>query len=531
MVRWLLTLAVCAAVGALSLHAQVQPVSASYSGVSVEPNEQIFDTMCALDAAGFGADESTLGEMPGRLALRGDLLQLKGPATNALRQFYREHALADPGENLSRYIAFATMAGPPPKFDLKIDRELLPPAVLSIDGFQDVLADFYREANLDARWRRLFLEHQSALERYQKSVAQIVTVTNGYLREVVRPSRTLTFTVYVEPLIGNRTIASNTGDQYTIVAGSTSEIPVDDIRHAYLHFLLDPIALRNREAIEKKKDLLNIAARAPNLPVEYRSDFVALADECFIKAVELRLRRLSPKESEAAIEDDDLSGYILVRPLAEQLKVFEKSDPSMSYYFGDLIGGVDVAVEQKRLQGITFASAQAPAAHGETNASAGEQKNSPQSEIDLLLDQGDREIATQNAAAARATFEKVLKQNPNQPRAIYGLAIASVLSGDAPQAKNLFERLVSPAPESAATAPSSNPEDARSVDPTLVSWSHIYLGRIADLEGDRSAALAEYKAALGVDGAPESARVAAQRGVDMAYSARPAPSGDSAEKP
>ena len=95
MVRWLLTLAVCAAVGALSLHAQVQPVSASYSGVSVEPNEQIFDTMCALDAAGFGADESTLGEMPGRLALRGDLLQLKGPATNALRQFYREHERMD----------------------------------------------------------------------------------------------------------------------------------------------------------------------------------------------------------------------------------------------------------------------------------------------------------------------------------------------------------------------------------------------------------------------------------------------------
>jgi len=517
----MLTLAVCAGLGSPLLRAQVQPGSpATYSGVSVEPSEQIFATMCALDAAGFGADESTLGEMPGRLALRADLLKLKGPATDALREFYRNHALADPGENLSRYIAFALVAGPPPKFSLQMDRELLSPEVLSIDGFQDVLADFYVEANLDARWRRLSSEHQTAVARYQAAVARIVTNSNAYLREIVRPSRALTFTVYVEPLIGNRTIAGNTGDQYAIVAGSTSEIPLDDIQHAYLHFILDPIALRNRDAIETKKALLNIAARAPKLPVEYRDDFVALMDECFIKAVELRLHRLPPDQLEAAIEDDDLSGYILVRPLVLQLKVFEKSDPSMSYYFGDLLAGVDVAVEQKRFQGATFAAAQAPMPN-QDKVPADIQKSG----IDRLLDQGDREIALQNAAAARLTFEKVLKQDPDQPRAIYGLAIAAVLSGDAPQAKDLFEKLVSPTPESGAE-PSS-----KAVDPTLVSWSHIYLGRIHDLEGDRSSALGEYKEALAVNGAPESARLAAQRGMDAAYNAQPAPSGDATQKP
>jgi tetratricopeptide (TPR) repeat protein len=526
MLRLVLTLAVCAGLGSPFLRAQVEPsASTSYSGVSVEPSEQIFATMCALDAAGFGADESTLGEMPGRLALRADLLALKGPATDALREFYHNHALAGPAENLSRFITFALVAGPPPKFGFQVDRDLLPPDVLSIDGFQEVLADFYREANLEARWRRLNAEHQDAVARYQASVARIVAVSNGYLREVVRQSRTLTFAVYVEPLIGNRTIASNTGDRYAIVAGSISDIPVDDIRHAYLHFLLDPIALRNRPAIETKKALLNIAARAPNLPVEYRDDFVALADECFIKAVELRLRRLSPDQLEAAIEDDDLSGYILVRPLVGQLRVFEKSDPSMSYYFGDLIAGVDVAAEQKRLQGVTFATTQMPLAPNQDKAPAEAQKDAPGSDTDRLLDQGDREIATQNVAAARSTFEKVLKQNPDQPRAIYGLAIVSVLSGDAPQAKDLFEKLVLPAPESAAK-PSGTP-----VDPTLVSWSHIYLGRIHDLEGDRSSAVGEYKAALAVNGAPESARLAAQRGMDAAYSPQPSPSGEATQKP
>ena len=60
------------------------------------------------------------------------------------------------------------------------------------------------------------------------------------------------------------------------------------------------------------------------------------------------------------------------------------------------------------------------------------------------------------------------------------------------------------------------------MDPTLVAWSHIYLGRIHDLEGDRGSAMGEYKAALTVDGAPESARTAAQRGMDAAYTAQPA---------
>jgi tetratricopeptide (TPR) repeat protein len=527
MLRLIVTLAVCAGAGPGLARAQTQPAApVTYSGVSVEPSEQIFAIMCALDASGFGADDSTLGEMPGRLALRSDLLKLKGPAANALRDFYRSHALADPGENLSRYIAFALVAGPPPNFALQMEREMLPPEVLSIDGFQDVLADFYREANLNARWGRLDLEHQRLLGRYQVSVARIVENANAYLREVVRPSRSLTFTVYVEPLVGNRTIASNTGDHYAIVTGSTSEIPVDDIQHAYLHFLLDPIALRNRQAIEAKQALLNIAARAPKLPVEYRDDFVALADECFIKSVELRLRRLPPDQLEAALEDDDLSGYILVRPFVLQLKVFEKSDPSMSYYFGDLIAGVDVAIEQKRFQGVTFPAAAPAAAAGDQAKTSSEEKiNDHKSDVDRLLDQGDREIATQNVGAARLTFQKVLKQNPDEPRAIYGLAITSVLSGDAPQAKDLFERLVSPAPESGAAA-SRTP-----VEPSLVAWSHIYLGRIHDLEGDRSSAVGEYKAALGVDGAPESARVAAQRGMDAAYNAQPAPSNGGAQKP
>jgi hypothetical protein len=52
------------------------------------------------------------------------------------------------------------------------------------------------------------------------------------------------------------------------------------------------------------------------------------------------------------------------------------------------------------------------------------------------------------------------------------------------------------------------------MDPKILAWSHIYLGRIHDREGNHDLALSEYRAALAVDGAPEAARLAAQHGAE-----------------
>ena len=216
-------LAVAVLLGTSASAPKAQQVGeSSYTGISVEASPQIFSTMCALDAAGFGADESTLAQMPGRLALRGDLLKMQGPATDALRQFYRDHALAGPGETLSRYITFALVVGPPPQFQFEGNPDLLPPDVLTLDGFQEILANFYREAHLDLRWARIEPEYEPTVERYRDVVRRIVTLANAYLREIVKPSTGRTFTVYVEPLVGARTNFRNYGDQYAIVVGTVS---------------------------------------------------------------------------------------------------------------------------------------------------------------------------------------------------------------------------------------------------------------------------------------------------------------------
>ena len=500
-----------------------QASSSNYTGVSVEASPQVFSTMCALDAAGFGADESTLAEMPERLALRADLLKMQGPATEALRKFYREHTLADPGETLSRYLAFALVVGPPPDFQFQVDPDVLPPDVLALEGFQGILVNFYKEAHLDLRWARIEPEYERAAMRYQGPLSRIVTLTHAYLREVLQHSHGASFTIYVEPLAGARTTLRSFGDSYGVVVGTGPQLPLDDIQQAYLHFLLDPLPVRYREQVRSKSALLDIAAHAPRLPVEYQDDFMAFTDECLVKAVELRLRHPAPAELESALREDDESGFILVRPLVQQLQKFEKSELSMPEYFPDLIGKIDVLAERKRLQSITFA----PAAPSSASTFDESSSRNQESELRHWLADGDNQITLQNGPAAAAAFEKVLQKYPNQPQAKYGLAIASVLSGQAGRAKELFEELVAP-PSPAAAAPVGS---GAAANPEFLAWSHVYLGRIHDLEGDRELAVGHYQAALDVEGAPESARVAAQQGIDAPYKPPARPNDNGTQQP
>ena len=495
--------------------APASPQGNSDTGISVESSQQLFSVMCALEASGFDANSSALDQFPERAALQRRLAQQAGPATDALRQFYHDHELKDPAEMLSRYISFGLVVGPPPQFPYQLEHEILPPDVLTLEGFDEILPNFYREAHLDREWLRVSKESDQVVERYQPVVRRELFVIAGYLRELMRPSNGREFTVYVEPFVGSRTNFRIYGLHYSIVVGAGSQVPIDAIRHAYLYFLIDPMALSSRKEIDKKRALLDIANKAPLLPVEYREEFFGLFDECVVKAIELRLRKLPPPELEAAIAEDDREGLILVRPIVTQLKIFEKQGPAMHYYFPDLVKGIDVDAETERLKSIKFATAQ-PAKPEPQNSPAA----TAQSNLEKELAAGDQQIAAQNGAAAQSTFEGILEKHPGLPRAKYGLAMACVLQGRASQAQRLFEEIVAD-----ASTPGALP-----ADPASLAWAHVYLGRIHDLQGDRDLALTEYDAALAVSGAPDGARIAAQRGQSAPYNPSGSTKGSGSDK-
>jgi Tetratricopeptide repeat len=474
--------------------------------VTVDSRPQLFAVLCALDAAGYQA--AAADEPAGRVQLRKRMQALNGPAVAALRKYYTEHALGDTGATFSRFATFALVVGPPPDFPFQMTRDDLPPEALSLEGFNPILTNFYSEAKLDELWKFYQPSYERGVESLRAPVSDLVFTVTNYLREIVRSNSGRTFSVYVEPLAGAKTIFKTAGDQYALIVRPSADPPMDDIRHAFLHFLLDPIAIRYREQASKASPLLEIAARAPLLPVDLRDDFSAFFDECLVRAVELRLRHLSPPDLAAALDQAETSGYVMVRPIYAGLTGFEKSEPAMGYYLPDLIKGIDVEAERRRLQDVKFAEATPAAPAGQESAAANSAEFSRPLDDDLA--EGQRQITARNGAAAAASFERYLAAHPDDERATYGLAVASALQGKPDQARELFTKVIA-----AAQNPLAGP-DARP-DPSNLSWSHIYLGRMYDVEGKRDLAVLEYRAALVVAGAPDSARAAAQRGMETGY--------------
>ncbi|MGA2482648.1 MAG: tetratricopeptide repeat protein [Candidatus Acidiferrales bacterium] len=476
--------------------------------ITLDGSEQMFATMCALHAAGFEADVSAAGLHPLRARLRETLLQQHGPAVDALRTFYKQHELSDPAATLSRYIWFALVTGPPPLFDPAVRHEELPPEALALEGFREILEDYYREQNIGQLWREAQPVYQQEIARLHDPVSQILLVTRAYVREMTSLADPRTFSIIVEPMVGRKTNVRNYGDHYAIVLSGMGEFPADLIRHAFLHFLLDAIPMRYSHVIASKHPLLDVAARAPRLPVDLRDDFAGFFSECLVRAVEIQLRQLAPSELAAILNEDDADGYVLVRPLVAVLPKYEKSEPSMKEYFPDMVRAIDTAAEMKRLQNVQFALAdRAPDAGAEVIRVERRPPATIPDDPEALaeLTEGERQIAAKHPREAERAFQKVIARYPEQPRARYGLALVALLDGDVARARQILGRLV-------------GGESKAANDPMVLAMAHVYLGRISENEGHVAEALAEYRAASAVEGAPGQALEAAKRGIESTES-------------
>src|SRR5467141_182801 len=479
--------------------------TAPQSTVSVDGSEAMFTTMCALLAAGFESNVSADNWTAFRAQMRERLRHQQGPAVEAMREFYRQHELRDPGATLSRYLWFGLVSGPAPAFQPVLRRDELPPEVIALEGFSEILSNYYQEQKIGQLWRQVQPIYNREVERLHDPVSQIVFVASGYLREILEPSGPRTFAIVVEPLVGRITNVRNFGDHYALVLSGGEEIPTDVVRHAFLHFLLDPLPLMYRHVTAVKHALFEKAATAPRISPELKDDFASYFAECTVRAVELKLKRMSPGEREAAMTRDDEDGYVLVKPLFGALPKFENSEPSMKLFFPDLVRAIDAGAEAKRLTAVKFAPAETakPEDEAASEEVARRRNAAPttvpnDAEVITALTEGERRIAEKNPRAAEASFQKVLTKYPDQARAWYGIGLVALLDHDAARAKQVFGRLT--AGEHAATQ-----------DPMVLAWSHVYLARIFDDEGNPEVAKMEYQSVLSVEGGQEQAKLTAQQ--------------------
>jgi hypothetical protein len=483
--------------------------------VSVDGSEAMFTTICALLAAGFESNVSADNWTAFRSQMRERLRQQQGPAVEAAREFYRQHELRDPGATLSRYLWFGLVSGPAPSFQPVLKRDELPPEIIALEGFSEILSGYYKEQKIGQLWRQVQPIYNREIERLHDPVSQIVFVTSAYLREILEQSGPRSFAIVVEPLVGRITNVRNFGNHYALVLSGGEEIPTDLVRHAFLHFLLDPLPLMYAHVTAVKRPIFEKAAAAPRLAPELKDDYASYFAECLVRAVELKLKRMSPGEREAALSRDDEAGYVLVQPLFAALPKFENSEPSMKFFFPELVRAIDLQAETKRLTAVKFAPADAAITQDEAanEKIAREKKAAPttvpnDAEIIQALTEGERRIAEKNARAAEASFQRVLTKYPDQPRAWYGIGLVAMLDHDAARAKQVFGRL-------------TVGEHAAIEDPMVLVWSHVYLARIYDYEGNSEVARTEYQSALAVQGGPDQAKQTAQKELATLGGAKP----------
>ncbi len=455
------------------------------ANVGLEASEEIFSLLAALNAAGYdtGLAAGTVDET--REDVRSELAQRNLPVLPQLQKFYSDHRIAgNSGAELGQYLSLGLLLGPPPDFHLTVPTSDLPPDAKAVAGLVPLLKKFYAEANLVELWRKFQPCYNAEISRYSEPVRSAVTLTDAYLRF---PSGAYLGRKYsiVMCLLGapEEVQARIYGQDYYLLVTPSQGLKIPEIRHQYLHFLLDPLALKYASEIHQKEALLRWARPAPMLGQDFKDDFSLLLSECLIRAVELRIDKTPKAAAEKSVTEMAASGLILVPYFYGVLPGYEQQEASMNVFYKDLVLGIDLGREKKRLASVKFTPAR-PASALKPEAEA-------LSEETRLLNQGDNLVFENRLPEAKAVFEMVLEKiNPQSERALFGLGLVASNTRKPNLAEGYFRKTL---------------ETAH--DQRLVTWSHVYLGRIYDLKGERRKALEQYRAASLTAGSyPEALR-------------------------
>ena len=249
--------------------------------VTLDVNETIFSVVTALNACGY--DQELAASEPVRLKVRAEVArevessEQARAASRELCRFYRDHLQADPSRELAQYLSLALNLGDPPAFQPTVKEADLPPDSTYVLGFVPILQRFYTAANLHGIWMRHSKEYEGLIERNAEAVSKMLLAADVYFKMPISGYMGRRFVVYVEPMTGpGQTNARNYGaDYFMVVSPENGELKLDQLRHTYLHFTLDPLVMKRASAMRRLEPLLEAVKTAP-LDENYKTDITLL---------------------------------------------------------------------------------------------------------------------------------------------------------------------------------------------------------------------------------------------------------------
>src|SRR6266702_2851462 len=495
------------------------------SAITLETSEPLFYLATALNACGY--DNGLAQSSPVRQKIRDEIneeLAGSAPARDArdtLCTFIREHALNDPGRNLAQYVSLSLYLKPPPELTPSIDESDLPPDSTQVVGILPLVRNFAEAIRLNALWVEHRPEYEGFVDRIHDPLTKMVLNTNIYLHLPVSSYDGRRFLVLLEPMLApSETNARIYANDFVVVVSPAAQppasVPMDLIRHTYLHYEIEPLIYSRASSMDRLLPLLKPVQKAP-LEFTYKADIVALLTECMIKAVEAQMmdvgipRPAKPdtvkdrsdfdryqaqvaayeRQAEAVrrkkVDLDMRQGWVLVEYFYNQLGALEKASSSLKDNIGPMVYGMDVDRERHHDEQIVFLP----------EGSGGDfiRRTKPQP---MGLDLAELKLIKGDINGAGEMAEEALKANPANPQAHFLLGRIDLMQRDPDGALEHLGQAVK-----------------LSHDPRTLAWAHIYLGRMYDIEEtpERDKAVAEYRAALANRDSQPDTKAAAEKGI------------------
>lgn len=465
--------------------------------MSVETSQGLFSVMAAINACGY--DSNLNDSVPLRAQIRGEVLKAaQSPeAQLALRNmcgFYEDHQQDTASRTLSNYLSLGLNLQDSPKIELRTKEANLPPDAIFVLGFVPLLQKFSQAADLNAIWLRHRADYEKLVASVHKPIKDMLLSTDVYLKRNMSSYFTHEFVVYLEPLATPGEVNSrNYGEDYFLVISpsATEPLRLDQIRHTYLHYILDAKLMTRGTTLRRLAPILE-TVKGSALDESYRFDIGLLLTESLIKAIEARQvggRKGPEKPKEQAAWEATRQGFILTMYFFGKLTTFETDDGGFDQSYADWLHDIDVERIAKFAATVPFLQ------------SSTHELVRRQSRKEMLVDLAERALASGNFDGARNYARQAIDAKEDQGRAFFVLARVSVAEGKLADAQDFFEHAVT------ATG-----------DGKIRGWSHVYLGRILDMQSRRGEALEQYRAALTPEATPEL-RAAAEKGLQEPYQA------------
>jgi tetratricopeptide (TPR) repeat protein len=513
----------------------VDPAGPTISLITSEP---VFVMAAALNACGY--DEGLEESAPIRKRVRDEMNVALSKSEDArakrdrLCLYIAQHRMTGGERDIAQYISLALYLTPPPELETSVDLTDMPPDSTQVIEVVPLLRDFAAAVDLHGIWLTAHRTFDEELDRIHDPLTKMIVSTNLYLKMPASTYSGRRFIVVSEPMLSPRMVNARIygADYVVVVSPVNGTIPMAGVRHTYLHYVIEPLIYAREKALDRTQPVLKEVRDAP-MEFRFRSDSVALTVECLIKAIEARTmdtgipeykipanadrsempryeheRQLYQQKVDAvriaAMNHDMTQGFVLTQYFYKQLVMFEKDPASLADTIGEMVYSMDVEAEAHQAHQIEFDKE----ADDDVLTRSKPRKLAGLDLAEARLAAGD--IAGASAMASQALTGQSKSESPETleavatgARANFILARAALLQGHPDQAVDDFQRTL-----------------AASKDPRLLSWSHIYLGRILDLDCKRDEAISEYQAALKTRDGQQDTRLAAERGVKTAYAVR-----------